>query len=68
MAAQGPTQPVGPPPMSPAEREELMALVEPRPRSITRGLGKRVIGLGDRKVTCSASMADAVLQDREEGW
>lgn len=44
--------------------EEMRALLRANPESLVRGTGERLVRPADRRITCSASMADAIIEDR----
>lgn len=46
------------------ESAELSALLSPRAGSVTRGAGGKPQGLGARRVRSTASLADAVIEER----
>lgn len=52
------------PPSARTSDDELRTLLQPRPGILIRGNGGKSIGLGNQKVTCTASVSDAVIEDR----
>lgn len=51
-------------PMAVMSGEEMRALLRANPESLVRGTGERLVRPSDRRITCVASVADAVIEDR----
>lgn len=52
------------PPSARISERELRELLRPKPGSIIAATGTRIVRPADRHITCGASVADAVIEDR----